>query len=753
MQSFQFLSRKKILQKVFLIILFTVVFIILFSSFIYYYSFRNTQINIMYNFSNDSLEKLDNTIGYMFDSVYSTISMFHNDSDINYLLYYNNLYIGEVVKAFTKINSFSISQSYIHSIYIYNGSEDKFYTNLPTQGIKKSDVFLDQEIIKVMEENKYSNQVVFNRRTIKTLQKYSECDVFSFINIDASKKTGHINNAIIINVNKSWIEKNLTSRKGSSIHKTIILDYDGEIIGSSANEELHLTLNDPEIKKIILASTEGKGNFIEKIKNTKYLISYLYSPKTKWYFVDITPYDYLITETNKTAIKVLIICFALLLVVGLSAVYFSARKIYSPINEIIYKLNLANIKNRENSYTIKQNYLKSLILNENIPESKDYVAEFTNSNIAFDPLRSIVLIMLQIDNFDNFCNTYNFEDRNTLKYGIMNIASELFTKSFVNDTIDIDDDIMLVILNVSSPLPDEEHQKMRKAVLDTQSCTKKFLSVSLSATIGMIGEGIKDIHKLYQLLYTRSHNRIFLGHNCVIYSQSINMHSFSEYSYDFSKEKHMIDELMLEKMDNVKKVFTDIINSTNGYVNTVLNSVLLRLTYSTIMAVDSIEDKGTAMISYNFDSFMNKLSSLETINQIQEHFFNMFDYISLKLNESRNKKHDQLISKVISIIETEYPDSNLYLSSISNSVKMSPTYLGRLFKKHTMQSVSEYIHDVRIQKAVHLLTTTDKPISNISSSVGFVRSNYFYTVFKKKYGVTPNEFRKNYADNPDIKKD
>ncbi len=47
-----------------------------------------------------------------------------------------------------------------------------------------------------------------------------------------------------------------------------------------------------------------------------------------------------------------------------------------------------------------------------------------------------------------------------------------------------------------------------------------------------------------------------------------------------------------------------------------------------------------------------------------------------------------------------------------------------------------------MQKVVTRLEDSDVPVKDIASSAGFVNEHYFYTLFKKVYDTTPNEYRK-----------
>ena len=72
---------------------------------------------------------------------------------------------------------------------------------------------------------------------------------------------------------------------------------------------------------------------------------------------------------------------------------------------------------------------------------------------------------------------------------------------------------------------------------------------------------------------------------------------------------------------------------------------------------------------------------------------------------------------------------------------MSRASLYNKIKVLTGLGVNDYINRLRIERAVELLTSTDKPINDIASEVGFTYPRYFSTLFKKIKGVTPTQFK------------
>ena len=65
----------------------------------------------------------------------------------------------------------------------------------------------------------------------------------------------------------------------------------------------------------------------------------------------------------------------------------------------------------------------------------------------------------------------------------------------------------------------------------------------------------------------------------------------------------------------------------------------------------------------------------------------------------------------------------------------------RYFKETMGTSFVDYLRDYRLTMASRLLTTSDSAILDIASETGFDNLSYFNRVFKKKYGMTPRQFR------------
>lgn len=118
-------------------------------------------------------------------------------------------------------------------------------------------------------------------------------------------------------------------------------------------------------------------------------------------------------------------------------------------------------------------------------------------------------------------------------------------------------------------------------------------------------------------------------------------------------------------------------------------------------------------------------------------FFYSNERISEPISDSSNRP---FIRKVQQYIENNF-SSQISLSDIADTVGLNSSYLSRIFKKETGESVTEYLTNCRIEKAKELLKDNNLRLRDISESIGFNDVSYFSNTFKKIVGVSPTEYR------------
>ena len=100
-----------------------------------------------------------------------------------------------------------------------------------------------------------------------------------------------------------------------------------------------------------------------------------------------------------------------------------------------------------------------------------------------------------------------------------------------------------------------------------------------------------------------------------------------------------------------------------------------------------------------------------------------------------------LVAKIKNYIREHIDEVNR--GQIAEYFYLSPSYLSKVFRRETGESLINYIQDTRIELAKELLLYSDYTISDIAIQTGYPNFSHFSKQFRKFVGCTPNEFRKN----------
>lgn len=106
-------------------------------------------------------------------------------------------------------------------------------------------------------------------------------------------------------------------------------------------------------------------------------------------------------------------------------------------------------------------------------------------------------------------------------------------------------------------------------------------------------------------------------------------------------------------------------------------------------------------------------------------------------------EHGRLVADVRRYINAHYREA-LTLEGIADTFHISVFYLARQFKKYTGFTVGQYITNCRMGEAQRRLVFGDDAIADIAKRCGYDNLSYFYTVFKKKVGCTPTDYKHRY---------
>lgn len=109
--------------------------------------------------------------------------------------------------------------------------------------------------------------------------------------------------------------------------------------------------------------------------------------------------------------------------------------------------------------------------------------------------------------------------------------------------------------------------------------------------------------------------------------------------------------------------------------------------------------------------------------------------------ESVNKKY--VVEQMVNYFEDHYSEK-ISLDRIAENMYLSPFYISKIFKSETGDTPIRHLINIRLEKAKELLENGwQGSIQEVAASVGYEDAYHFSKLFKKHYGISPSQARKN----------
>ena len=259
--------------------------------------------------------------------------------------------------------------------------------------------------------------------------------------------------------------------------------------------------------------------------------------------------------------------------------------------------------------------------------------------------------------------------------------------------------------------------KIKKELLDVEASFKEAREALLYRQMAKYGEVIymEDIklpEQDYILFDEKSKERIF---SAIKFGDSNDIHAALQEIYEELKERNITG------------------SGWQAWSVSVMNALLLfEQQYPTVTEtvfgsrLDCMEILGRYK---DMDSF---LGWLETGALLIGSYF----------EKERENKNKSIIEIARERIQKKFADPEISLEAVAAEIGLTPNYFSSLFKKETGESFVEYLTRLRLEEAMRMLEETDEKIYSVAEKTGYSDAGYFSYIFKKRYGISPIQYRR-----------
>lgn len=198
------------------------------------------------------------------------------------------------------------------------------------------------------------------------------------------------------------------------------------------------------------------------------------------------------------------------------------------------------------------------------------------------------------------------------------------------------------------------------------------------------------------------------------------------------------------KLDEVKAKFASFDTGGAGILssNPVNNIRYHFIITAALVARYCIESGMELEIAYGLsDYYINLADTARTVDHIEKlHYELICDYTTRMHSIRHTNIHSKPVVLVMDYIY-DHLHQRITIDELAEYVALSPAYLSKLFRKEVGQTISEYIICRRLTAAENMLKYSDYSLSDIANYLAFSSQSHFSSVFKKRRGISPSEYR------------
>lgn len=135
------------------------------------------------------------------------------------------------------------------------------------------------------------------------------------------------------------------------------------------------------------------------------------------------------------------------------------------------------------------------------------------------------------------------------------------------------------------------------------------------------------------------------------------------------------------------------------------------------------------------------LHACPSVSDAESELSRLLDSLLSAVESRRQTSGKLLASEAERYLQENYSSEDTTLEQLCLHLHISPSYFSMVFKKETKKTFHQYLTDLRMDKALTLLSSGDMKVSQIAESVGLPDPSYFSYCFKKYFGYPPSRTR------------
>ncbi len=558
-----------------------------------------------------------------------------------------------------------------------------------------------------------------------------------------TKTSSRIKKAFLFQIKEDDFLKVLDIDKELNEKIYLIINRQGEIVFSSVTEKEYF-------KDIFKCAINNSGDETEQIEGDDYVASYKLSGVNDWIFINVLPMDVAMRKANHLQ-NIAIVFIILIVAIGALIIYFLTYINYNPLKSLamLIKNSTEISPDSKNEIEAAKQAIHYFVQSEHTMREKvNMSAESTRMTMIYDMLRGYIK---NIKEFNSEARDYGIEIKGTIFYVAVFLLKDVSKlavsgpaiiqkiEKTISHNIDsygvenIDNNSFVFILSTNL-LPKEQLKNIlinvRRTIIAEHS-TDMMIGVSKE-----LGAEDNIYHSYLEAITAIKYKASVESDDNVIMYDNSNFILFNQYP---SAE---IEKLKSALMDNDINSFKAVSKYLINYVKNGNSSIFIAqcICYDMMITIFKIflQDKDNG---YQFQKYKLADMNHNDINKLIGIVSVVCDEVEEYINNKGITLNSNQLQEIKKYMNDNLANSGFSLYNLADKFGMSLSNISHYFKKSSGETLSQYLSQLRMEKAKELLRDTNLSVNEIAERTGYVNPSSFIRKFKQMMRVTPGEYR------------
>lgn len=580
-------------------------------------------------------------------------------------------------------------------------------------------------------------------------------------------QSAYTEGVLVLHVNPDDILQFVGSMEHGYGTRVVVADENSRIVISSKREEMGKLLKD-----VIRPSKTGASGELTagmsgqvRIQGAAYKVQSEKSTANDWTYVAITPMKELTAQSARIRLTTWIAVGVLVLLWAFIAA-FGTRRMYVPIQRMTERLlprqrqerrnggdglrdlgdyveQLADANRRlhhrlnEQFPYLRQGIFQQLLRGEMSERELKIAAEHANLTLRGD---YVFVVVAEADDIASFDSTYREKDRSLIHYALLKMMEETFhgfpfCAGFTPKTGQV---ALLVGLDAAD---EEAKAALARCADEARSHVRQYFRFAISVAVGSPQRAFTEIGKGYEEAVALLGHRFILGEDRTFAADRADEGLLRLSRETGETQKRIVHHVLHGNMIDSRELLGRLVDELREAQ--IKPETAMGLFSYMLGELDyMLQQAGCDIRQATGIDFYRRLHSLRSLPELERWLADeLFPAVKAHLAAEAVSKQAKTVREVMNYVQQQM-DEEMTLQKAADRFQLSVSYLSKIFKDEAGINFSDFVLQLRMNRAGEWLEHTDMPIKEIADKIGYASVQNFNRVFKQYRGVPPGEFRK-----------